>query len=384
VLIVCLLTAQRAAAQEAATNQREFEAALRAEAQGDYDQAIFILSALAAETDAPRVRLELARILFVSGNYRWSKAAFNRVYRQDIPYPVRRSVNVYLDEIDQRLGFVRPRLGITVDSNPSQLARSGVYELFGIPFVYESTAESAIGVDYGLDILRPVRRGARSQLQAVASLEGAAFSVEAANRVGGSVGLRYDDFRKRSRITLGWRGFHNDSFEASTPFVEYYRRWAPKPDREVSVQTSLELNRFPERPHLDGRSVRVAVNYARDARRDTTVQGGLGVSLSSTRDFLLPEQTTFGQVGVSRSVRRANANLISTASIANSTYGAVDPFFGTRRRDTTARLEAAVYSGHPFWGLFPGLVLSYDRRRSNIEFYGFDRSGMRLDLRRRF
>jgi hypothetical protein len=381
---VLSLAGRPAAAQDAVANQRAFEQAMRAQAQGEVLESIAMLSALSEKTDAPRVRLELGRALFITGQYARARNAFGEVYRQDLPYPVRRSVNVYLDEIDQRIGFVRPSFGLAIDNNPTHAAARGVYDILGSPFTFDSTAESAIGATYGLDALRPLGRSADGQLSAVASIEGAAFDDQAADHVGGTVGLRYDHFRKRSRITVGWRAFHNSNVEASAPFVEYYRRWAPRRDRQFSVRTSIELNHFRDHLDIDGETVRGAINYARDFGVDTTVQAGMGASLSTITNSLLPTRTVSGQIGVSRSFRRAKTNLISTVSLTRSTFGDVDPFFGARRQDLSQRVDVAIYSGRPVWSLFPGMVLTYEHQGSTIDFYGYDRAGVSVDFRRRF
>jgi len=100
---VALLLPSIAAGQAVDENQRAFEAGLQAAARGQWPIAIVLLTDLAERTDQPRVRLELARVLYLAGEFRRSKAEFLKVYRHDIPYPVRRSINIYLDEIDQRL-----------------------------------------------------------------------------------------------------------------------------------------------------------------------------------------------------------------------------------------------------------------------------------------
>lgn len=377
------LPCQAAWAEDVAGNQRAFAAGMAHVAAGDLQTAIKVFEDLAGRTDAPRVRLELARTLFLAGEYRRSRAEFLIVYRRDLPYPVRRTINLFLDDIDQRIGFVQPQLGLAVDDNPSQSAASGTYEVLGAPLEFQSGAKTAVGITYRLDALQPLRRGGDTQLQAVGSIEGAHFAQEAASHLGGFVGVRYDELRRGRRTTLGWRGYETQALRASTPFVEYYRRTALR-DRQLSLQGSLELNRFPGRAHLNGATARGALAYARDLGPNTTGQATVGGSVSDIEDSQLPRTVLFGQLGLSRRLPSAKTNLVASASLASSNYGARDPFFGKDRRDLSARLDLAFYTARPVWGFFPGVVVSYDHHHSNIAFYGFDRAGLALDFRRRF
>ena len=108
--LTVVLGASAAQAQPAA-DDRALAQALRSAEAGDFDPAIRDLSALAAETDASRIRLELGRVYFLAGEYRRAKEQFLKVYERDIPYPVRRTVNLYLDDIDQQIGYLAPPLG---------------------------------------------------------------------------------------------------------------------------------------------------------------------------------------------------------------------------------------------------------------------------------
>jgi hypothetical protein len=357
---------------------------MQAAATGDLDTAIAILDDLSRQTDAPRIRLELARALFLHGDYRRSKAQFLDVYRRDLPYPVRRSINLFLDDIDQRIGFVQPQFGLVVDSNPSRSGASGTYQVLGAPLDYQSNAEPAVGVSYRIDALHPLRRGRKTQWQAVGSLNGVEISPRGAAYVAASVGVRYDQLARGSRTTLGWRGYETDSLRAGAPFVEYYRRTRQGRGGQLTLQASAELNRFPGRAALNGATARGFVGYARDLGPDTSGQAGLGGSVSDIKDSLVPRRTLFGQVGVSRRLPRAKANLVASVAVGGSSYGARDFIFGERRRDVDARLDLALYTARPVWGFFPGVALSYDHHVSNIAFYGYDQGGLSFDLRRRF
>lgn len=93
--------------------------------KGNYAGAVDIFRALAKETESPRVKLELARALFLDRRYRASKKVFQEVLKQsDIPWAVQENIRAYLDEIDSALGYVKFGLSLVSDSNPRNFTDS--------------------------------------------------------------------------------------------------------------------------------------------------------------------------------------------------------------------------------------------------------------------
>ncbi len=78
----------------------DFHYGLAALETGNYPEAIFALERVVfARPDQLRVRLELARAHFLSGNYAAAEREFNRVLATDPPPSVRANVNRFLDRI---------------------------------------------------------------------------------------------------------------------------------------------------------------------------------------------------------------------------------------------------------------------------------------------
>jgi hypothetical protein len=381
---VLLAQPARAADPDEPANERHFEEALAAERAGDLPGAIRLFSALAAETDASRVRLELARVLFKAGDYRRSQSEFERVYRRDLPYPVRRTVDVFLDDIDQRIGYLRPSIGLIADSNPTAAAPSGVYDIFGAPLSYKTNARSELGVSYRIDGLLPIGRDGERQWQLIGSTDGLWFDRQAARRYGADLGLRTGQLNTRLYATVGWRGTETEFQRTSSAYLGLDRRLILRPDREIDLAASVEINRFPGRSGLRGETLRGSAAYLRDVARNLTLHVAAGGSLSSVDDSQWPSTTLFAQAGFVRSLPRLNLNLIATVTGSTAGYGAHDVFFGKTRDDRFGRLDLVFYHGRPVFGLFPGVVVSLEERRSNIAFYDYRRAGLSADFRRRF
>lgn len=374
-----------AAAQTVDPNQRAFEAGLQAAARSQWPIAIVILTDLAERTDQPRVRLELARVLYLSGDFRRAKVEFLKVYRRDIPYPVRRSINIYLDEIDQRIGFIQPQLGLVVDNNPGRTAASGTYEIFGAPFEYRQPDQKRLGLAYRLTGVRPLT-GAGKPRQWVLSeaADGQTFGDRALDFGVYSLAVRLDDHVRNDRIALGWRYHDQASSDAHGPYVEYFRRFGARRDRQTVIQASLEGDRYVDLPELSGVTAALAIDEARDLDPRTSGHLTLGLSASDVRDSRLPQAGAFAVVGASRSFPRLNTNLVANLTLGEAWFGQRDPFFDEVRRDRTTRIDATFYLARPVLGLFPGVVASAEERTSTIGFYGYRRAGLSVDFRRRF
>jgi hypothetical protein len=385
VAAIWLASAASGEAQGFDPNQRAFEAGLQAASRGQWPIAIVILTDLAERTDQPRVRLELARVLYLAGEFRRSKAEFLKVYRRDIPYPVRRSINVYLDEIDQRIGFLQPQLSLVVDNNPGRTAGSGTYEILGAPFEYQQPQQKEVGLAYHLSGARPLTAGrGRRQWVLAGAADGQSFGDRGLDFGAYSLAVRVDDHARNDRLSLGWRYHDQPASDAQGPYIEYFRRLAGQRGRQTVVQASLEADRYADLPDLDGVTATLAIDQARDLGPRASGHLTLGVSGSDVRDSRLPKAGAFTVVGVSRSLPRLNTSLVANLTLSQAWYGQRDPFFGEVRRDGFLRADLAFYSARPVFGLFPGIVASAEARTSTIDFYGYHRAGLSVDFRRRF
>jgi hypothetical protein len=367
----------------AAVIQHDFDLALRLEASGQLPQAITVLARLERRTDAPRVKLELARMLFHAGEYRDARSMFGKVYRQPLPYPVRRRINLYLDDIDQRIGYLRPTVGLLIDENPDRQPKSGIYEVLGAPLLYTNTAERAYVAKWRLDGLLPLARRDHRQWQIRATADGFNSDRKGVDQAAGEVSLRRAQLDQRAHLAMGWRGSDAVGLKADAAFVEYQRLLTPAPNRQWTLFAGLEVNRLAGLD-LDGETARVSVSYARDLGSNTTLQLGGGSSVSSIEDPRWPSVTVSSQAALVRSMPRRNLTMVAAAGIAGASFEGKDLFFGKERQDMSANLQLAAYRGQPVFGFFPGIVVSQEARRSNIAFFDYDRFGVSMDFRRRF
>jgi hypothetical protein len=379
-----LVTPQAAHAANSAEIQRAFEHGLQAIAVGDYPAAIEVLEPLTAQADAPRIRLELARARFLARDYRGARRDFLIVYRRDLPYPVRRTVNLFLEDIDRRIGYVRPAVGVTLDSNPSRAAASGIYQILDTPLAYRSPARTAVGLNYRLDGALPLRIGRASQWNAVGQVQGIASESPLARQTVGAVGVRHEDFDRDAYATFGLRSAWFGPIRTQAAYVDYHRRLLRRRDRTVVLEVAADWSRAPDREDLEGGAGQGFLTYVQDLGPRSSGRFGLGATASSLSNPLVPAKTLTGLVGLSRSLPALKTDVLATLAVTGADYRGRDPFFGAARRDATTRVELDLLRSRPVLGLFPGLSLSYEQRRSNIAFFAYDRTGLSLDFRSRF
>jgi len=386
VLALALGTFGSAWAQDQAAdpNQQVFLTGVQAMDAGDYARAIQVLGPLAETTGAPRVRLELARALYLDKQYLRARAEFLRVYRlPNLPYRVRRTINVFLADIDQRAGYFEPSVGFEVNSNPAQIASSGTYEILGIPLQFESqTSAKAVGLSLGAAGAAPL---GGSGWSLVGSANGTAYSSRGASFVQAMAEVRAPTDRG-----LGWDGLGASVYKldlndrVATVFVEKTRRFPLSGGRQLTVHLSVSRIDVDPDHAYNGFGVQGDASYAFDLNRDTALNLALGGSYATAENRIDRRLSGVGAVDLIRALPKLNKTVILSAIEAVTRFGDVDPFFGARRRDLQSTLQLKVLNGTPIHGLFPGVSFTYDRRDSTIPFFAYARRMVAIELRRRF
>jgi tetratricopeptide (TPR) repeat protein len=95
-----------------------------------------------------RVRLELARALFLARDFQAARYHFEQVLGGDLPEPVRQNVYRFLTRIDAETSWLSLTLSVGPDSNPSFATTAESVDIFGRKFVLspEARAREAVGL----------------------------------------------------------------------------------------------------------------------------------------------------------------------------------------------------------------------------------------------
>lgn len=385
-LAFCLALASAAHAQAPPNDevQRQFVEAMQALEAGRPDEAATLLAILAAQTDAPRIRLELARALYFTGRLKESRREFLKVYhRGDLPYAVRRTVNTFLTDIDQRAGYLDPTLALVFDSNPLQTPPSGIYDIFGIPLSYDSEAEPVTGLRVEAQEALPIGR------TGISAIGGAGITRFADPDIGQyslSAGLRRLDSGRRGWVTAGASYFERlGSDPATTAYVERVKRLTlPDQSKQVIVRAAVSYTDVRNLDHLDGWGLEGGADYGFDLSPNAALNLSLGFGTAGAQYAF--DRRLYGNLGagLTWAVPRWNKAITLRARAGATRYGAADPLFGRVRDDKTLGLEARLLDGRPIHGLFPSVSLTWDQRFSSIGFFNYQQAGFNLGLQRRF
>src|SRR5687768_17727444 len=113
--------------------QRAFVEGMQQLEGGDAAGAEVIFRGMLQDTDSARVKLELARALYVQGKLDEAKALFREVsFQSDTPWRVRDNIAHFVRNIEERTGYLK--LGVTMisDSNPRNLAEQKEFAIGGL------------------------------------------------------------------------------------------------------------------------------------------------------------------------------------------------------------------------------------------------------------
>lgn len=364
--------------------QQQFVEAMQAMEAGRPGEATTILAMLAVRSDAPRIRLELARALYFSGRLREARTEFLKVYRRgDLPYAVRRTVNTFLADIDQRAGYVEPTLALVVDSNPLQTPPSGEYDIFGIPLTYESDAETLTGLRVETEGALPI---GRAGLTAVGGAGVTRFADPDRGQYTLNAGLRRLDDGRRGSLTAGASYFERlGSDPATTAYIQRVKRLTlPDQSRQVIVRAAVSYTDVRNLDHLDGWGLEGGADYGFDLSPNAAVNLALGFGSAGAQYAFDRRLYANLGAGLTVGVPRWNKALTLGARLGATRYGDADPLFAKVRDDRTLSLEARLLDGRPVHGLFPSVSLTWGRRFSSIGFFDYRQAGFNLGLQRRF
>ena len=127
--LLLLLGALAARADEDAL-QRAFAEGMQAQQAGELSRAESIFRGMLESTDSPRVKLELARTLFLQGKYPEAKRLFKDVsLRDETPWRVRDNIALFVREIEERTGYLKFGFTAVSDSNPGNVARQKEFSI---------------------------------------------------------------------------------------------------------------------------------------------------------------------------------------------------------------------------------------------------------------
>ena len=357
--------------------QRAFvEGAQRLQA-GDYEAAARIFREVLKRTDSPRVKLELARTLYLLKQYPEARALFREVQLDsDVPWQVRDNIDGFIRTIDDIVGYVRFSASIISDSNPRNITSHREFTIGGFRLTFQPPAdnEKVTGLRYAVQAFQPIDRevGLAAYFTGSyldypsSSLDRLTVDGGASKDLGGADGPRL-----RGGIEAGTFG---DKRLYEFPYLAYLQPLSRSPVHQVHAELKVGQVNFRHFGYLDADYASATLAGFRAVSQ--TVGLSLGGTVEDSRAREKPYSYYGATVapGIAWLVTDPALLLRAELGVGARRYGDIDPLFGEERRDRRLRLEFSVRSKQWRWMNFtPVVILAVDRNDSNIDFSSYEK-----------
>ncbi|MGP9767625.1 surface lipoprotein assembly modifier [Halomonas sp. AOP13-D3-9] len=353
----------------------------------DYESASdYFREILVRDPQAVRVRLELGRALFESGDYRDAGRQFRFAHSGNLPAIVNANIDSYLAAI-KHLQTLNWDISVALAPDTNINAAPSVEEIsiFGLPFQLSEDAQSQTGVGMLLNTSAEwtPHIGERTRLRLGGNLyrtdySGGDFDDTLANV---HIGPKFQlgDLELSTLLTGFHRWYGNEPYNHGTGIrqeLTYY------PSSRTRLHTSLEHQwvRHDEASSLDGSRTSWLGSWQFALSPSSGVMGLLGVSRESTELDMLSNTVYRGGLGYYRELFGGLTALIQPEYL-HARYDDVTPAFGVERRDDLWRARLRLTNRRwVFKGFSPELTLIRSSRSSNIDIYSYDRDQIQLGI----
>ncbi|MES9934685.1 MAG: surface lipoprotein assembly modifier [Candidatus Sedimenticola sp. PURPLELP] len=350
----------------------------------DYPSAVMVFTALSKETDSARVKLELARALFLDRQYSASRERFfNLLHESDLPWAVQENIRRYLKLIDNALGSLRYSLSPLYDTNPLNYTdHKAIYVAGGIlDLVPPSDNDEVYGMSYSFGASK-------------------AFTDDAS--VGGYFDFSFRDLEGSSldRVTVdtgislaprnhpkirGKIGFEESYYGGEHSYSMPYGTVIYSPDSvdQFRFSVSIKLGKLDvhEFDYLDAYTQGIDLRASKAFSTNAQAIGHVYVENADTDEK--PYSYRGAGIGLDISFPIASAwggNF--SGSIGARNYLAIDPVFGEKRKDITRKIGLTLYNRQwTVFGMVPEFGLHYEERSSSLDFYEYDKMSFILRLK---
>ncbi|MGY8873036.1 MAG: surface lipoprotein assembly modifier [Pseudomonadales bacterium] len=387
----CSLAAENVVAKESAgvisaeqrSLQKLFVMGLLTLEQRDYKASIAIFSEMLKQTNSPRVRLELARALFLDRQFSASKTHFQKVlFKEGVPWGVKQNIRQYLNQIDNDIGFIKFGLSFVSDSNPGNFTSSEEVSISGRSFkvVRPEGDQEAKGIRYNMNSGLPLSSDSRTQAFLNVSFSdfqggeldrwlgdvGIISSFEALPKVKAKVGVEYSEKNGKKQYDFSYLSIF----------------YTPSVVDQFSFRHEMKIAKLvvDGASHLDADVYRVATIFTSPLKNGMFLDGGIAIDKSVAREAPYSYNEGVLSLGLDLPVNDWAFKLSS--SLGLRLYGDVDPFFGERRRDTNKKFGFLLSNKkiHSY-GYKPEVGVTYEQNDSSLAFFEYDKISLVFTLK---
>lgn len=367
--------ASAASARTDAELQRAFVLGMQQLESGNGVQAESIFREILEHTDSARVKLELARALYLQAEYEQAKLLFKQVSMQpETPWRVRDNIALFVREIEERTGYLKFGVTVVSDSNPGNLARQREFSIGDIQVTPTRAPERVTGLRYSAQAWQPFAPIAAAGYLTASYVDyptqefdrltvdaGLAKNLVASGRLRGKAGLEFGTADGASLYQFPYLGL--DTVLAQS---ESYR---------LAGELKFGRVHFSDFDYLDATYRSGALSLRRELSQ--SMAGTLRAAVEGSRAAEQP-YTYYGwdlAPGISTFWPESTFLIGATVSYGVRKYAEADPLFGVRREDERTRAELTVGNKKWRWrDSYVVLVASLEETRSNIGFFSYQKA----------
>ena len=338
-----------------------------------------------------RVRLELARSLYLRRQDERSARHFGLVLASPLPAQVVANIRRFLDAIERRKRW-QPylSLGLAPDSNINAASGENQVTLFGLPFRLDNTAVPrsgvgalvSTGIGYNRDLPGPWTLEGRADLlhreYTARDFDNSFASLEA--------GIRRSWGHRRSLALLvstrrQWLGGGTNSHALGW---QAEGRWNPARRLSLRVRISRHSQRHPGHPGLDGNLRERQLDAIWLWNPTTWINIATGRTDNSAQNPGARNKGNWHSLG-GRKLLPLGISLGLSTERRRRKYGGSHPLAGGAARDDTLRTWrlSLSHASISWLGMVPELSWVHSTNDSNVVIRRYDRNRMELTMRSR-
>ncbi len=373
-------------------NDVDFLRGTLAEAKGEHQRAIgFFRAILVRDPTLSRVRLDLARALFETGDDEAALYQFRMAEADGLPPEVEVNVQRYLAAIRRRKHWdVSVSAGVAPDSNVNAATIVRTIQIFGLPFQLDQSAQKASGIGFegGLGGAYQIDLDSTKRLVFGGNVQDLDYA-----------GHQYDD--RSVGLFIGPRWLLGQDSEVSAKVVGSRRWYAGEPyswsgggrvDGETILDPRWTLDgwidvekvEYDTIPLLNGpvAAVDVGATYGIDVA--SFVRTDVTITREQTAEPSFRDMQYLLSVSYYHDLPYGFGVLIGAGG-GLARYDQIEEAFGATRHDVTAIYRCGLSNKQlNLFGFIPVVNYTHTRRTSDIDFYTYGRDRVELALSRNF
>ena len=379
-LAAALVAVPALARQQDDALQRAFVEAMQRMQAGNLARAERLLRDMRKRTDSPRVKLELARVLFLQAKYDEAKALFEEVMtRSDTPWRVRDNIANFVRLIEERTGYLKFGASIVSDSNPRNLTERKEIALGNLRVTPTEAPRKVTGLRLSARGWLPAANGFRTAGYLTASYTD--YPGQDLDRLTADFGaLRDLTGSGRTRVKAGLEfGTYGGELLYRFPYVGLDSVLRETKQYRIAGELKAGRIQFPDFRYLDATYLSAAASARKPWSQNTVVS--LSTMLERSQAKERPYSYTGWNLGPAIDAFWPETTFLAGArlSLGARRYAAADPLFGKRRSDSKLRLDVSVGNKRWRWrDRYVSLVASVERSHSNIEYYSYRKFNVSL------